>query len=115
MPRNELRKRGRLSELEREGVLEEFRRSGLTQYEFASRAGISVSCLYSWMRRARLGSASTEPVRFLELPELPAPSSGADSSPPPYTVWFPGGLRVSLAHGFVPGEAEQLCRMVRSL
>ena len=114
MSKNELRRKRRFGAGEREVLLGEYRRSGLTQYEFAARVGISVSCLSSWMRRARSGPVS-EPVRFLELPRSVATSADATSSPALYTVWFPGGLKVGLAPGFVPAEAEQLCRMVRSL
>lgn len=114
MSKNELLRR-RFSAGEREVLLGEYRRSGLTQYEFAAKAGISVSCLCSWMRRERPGSVSAGPVRFLELPQTVATSADVNSSLVVYTVGFPGGIKLSLARGFVPAEAEQLCRMVRSL
>jgi hypothetical protein len=83
----------------------------MTQWQFATRAGISVSCLNAWLRRAK----AAEAVRFVELaPTGPAVPAPCDSGPPfPYAVRLPGGTGLEIASGFIPGEVAELLKLLR--
>lgn len=106
---NDLPVRKRASAEEREKILTAYRKSGLTQEKFAAQAGLSLSCLSNWLRRAK---AQAPPVSFLELaPPATNPSRWA----PGYRVELPGGIRLELPSGFTPAEAVELCRILRSL
>ena len=109
---NDLPVRKRASAEEREKILTAYRKSGLTQEKFAAQAGLSLSCLSNWLRRAKAQKAPSRPASFLEV-SLPAaaPSRWA----PGYRVELPGGIRLELPSGFTPAEASELCRILRSL
>lgn len=103
--------RKRFSGAEREALVAEYRRGEVTQREFAGRAGISVSCLCSWLRRSK-GLESSVRSAWIELPQgLP----GVAAVAVPSKVRFPGGIVLELARGFVPEEAARLCRMIQEL
>lgn len=108
---NDLPVRKRASVEEREKILTAYRASGLTQEKFAAQAGLSLSCLSNWLRRAK-AQAPSRPVSFLEV-SSPAASSSRWS--PGYRVELPGGVRLELPSGFAPAEAAELCRILRGL
>jgi|SRR5688572_5029321 len=99
--------RKRFTPAEREAFLKGYRQSGLTQQAFVAQAGISLASLSKWLRRARSLKA---PRGFVEIPAL-KPSAGAAG----FKVEFPGGVKLEIARGFSPAEAEQLCRMLGQL
>jgi lambda repressor-like predicted transcriptional regulator len=109
---NDVPARKRASAQEREKILSAYRKSGLTQEKFAAQAGLSLSCLSNWLRRAKAQTHSS-PASFLEvsLPAAAAPNRLA----PGYRVELPGGIRLELPAGFTPAEAAELCRILRSL
>jgi transposase-like protein len=108
---NDLPVRKRASAEEREKILNTYRKSGLTQEKFAAQAGLSLSCLSNWLRRAKAQAQSGAPS-FLEMS---LPSANSSRWAPGYRVELPGGIRLELPAGFTPAEAAELCRILRSL
>jgi hypothetical protein len=99
--------RRRWSRQEREALVAEYRRGKVTQRALAARAGISVSCLGLWLRKAEAADASA----WVELPEgLPA-----GREPAGYTVRFAKGAVLELPRGFSFEEAARLCRELARL
>jgi hypothetical protein len=101
--------RKRLDEAEREALVAEYRRGDVTQRELAGRAGISVSCLCSWLRRSKMPQKAAR-SGWIELPQGLAGAAAV-----PYKVRFPGGTVLELARGFVPEETARLCRLIQEL
>jgi len=102
--------RRRFGPEEREQLLVAYRRSGLTQREFASQHGVSLSSLVLWLRKHRqMTRASTRPP-FIALPTGLAALSSPQRT---YAVDLGGGQRLEIARGFDREEVEQLCRILR--
>jgi transcriptional regulator with XRE-family HTH domain len=93
---------------QRSETLAEFRSSGLTQREFADKAGISVSALCNWLRQER-NRAFKEELSFVEIPALGAPTSHA------YKVQLPGGAALEVPQGFASAEVRELLGLIREL
>ena len=72
---------------QREDVLRDYRQSQLTQKEFATKSGISVSMLQSWLRKIPSRPAPPGPA-FLAVPNLLSTAP----APPAYRLQWPGGL-----------------------
>jgi hypothetical protein len=65
------------SSTEREKLLAAYRQSELTQREFASRNGISLSCLVLWLRKSNRTQSDSPPAAFIQLPGgFPNPEIG---------------------------------------
>jgi transposase-like protein len=77
--------RKRLTQAQRETILAAYRRSQLTQREFANQAGISVSALQLWLRKAAT-RACTQTTAFVQVPNLLAQAPG----PAMYRLHLPG-------------------------
>jgi transposase-like protein len=94
---------------QREKILQSYQRSQLTQKEFAAQAGIGVSTLAAWLRKAaakKEGGSS-----FVAVPNLlPAPPSG-----PAYRLQWPGGLTLEIRRGFASGELASLLQLLPNL
>jgi len=94
---------------QREKVLQSYRRSQLTQKEFAAQSGIGVSTLAAWLRQAAVDQEGGS--SFVAVPNLlPAPPAG-----PAYRLQWPGGLSLELRSGFSSGELASLLRLLPSL
>jgi len=95
---------------QREKILQSYRNSQLTQKEFADQAGIGVSTLYAWLRRAavakRRGGGAFVAVPNL-LSALPAPAA--------YRLQWPGGLSLEVRAGFSPEELATLLQLLPAL
>jgi hypothetical protein len=96
--------------VEREQILEDYRRSQLTQKQFAAQSGISVTTLQAWLRKAPDRPAPIGPA-FLAVPNL-LPAAPA---PPAYRLQWPGGLSLEVRAGFVSGELAGLLQLLRAL
>ena len=85
---------------EREGLIAQYRGSGLTQRAFAEREGIKFSTFTSWIQGRRQAGRPGRKVRFAELP-APALS----------------GLAVQLPDGTVirGASAQEVAELVRAL
>ena len=105
----------------REGLLDEFERSGLTGQKFAALVGVKYQTFASWVqkRRKRRGSYGqaepletrstvSQPVQWLE-----AVAEARGGSPPKeLRVELPGGVSVKIADA---GQAVLAARLLREL
>jgi hypothetical protein len=95
---------------QRAKILHLFRDSQLTHKEFAAQAGIGVSTLHAWLRKAALkkddgGSAFVAvPNLFSSLPSAPA-----------YRLQWPGGLSLEVRAGFASEELAVLLGLLPAL
>ena len=90
-------------------LLAQYRRSGLTQRQFAAKAGIGYSTLTLWLRKAT--SASKPPKStFVAVPNLLSTPTA-----PAYRLRFSGGLSVEVASGFRSEELASLLQVVQRL
>ena len=106
--------RKRPTQAQRETILTAYRRSQLTQREFASQAGISVSALQLWLRKAagaRTPSPCTQTTAFVQVPNLLAQAPG----PRMYRLHLPGAIDLEVGSGFRPEELASLLQLLRSL
>jgi hypothetical protein len=96
--KTDTRGRVRTPKERREGLLDEFERSGLSGAKFAALTGIKYQTFAAWALRRRKGAGSkvpargTEAVHWLEAVAAPMPASGG----PVVVVQLPGGGRVEL-------------------
>jgi transposase-like protein len=94
---------------QKDRLLAQYRRSGLTQRQFAAKAGIGYSTLTLWLRKA--GPASKPPKSaFVAVPNLLATTAAAT-----YRLRFSGGLSVEVASGFRSEELAALLQVVQRL
>ena len=92
---------------QRQSIVQNYQRSQMTQKEFATQAGISVSTLQAWLRKATVRPAASDSV-FVAVPNLlPAPSTG-----PAYRLQWPGGLSLEVRSGFSTGELAALLQLL---
>ena len=89
--------RVRVSKAQREIILREFERSGVSATQFAQRTGLKYSTLAGWLQRYR--RTKTRPgarsVRLLEaVVEAAQPSNG--KNPLALVLELPGGARVEI-------------------
>ena len=101
--------RMRPTQAQREAILSTYRRSQLTQREFASQAGISVSALQLWLRKAT-PRPSSQTTAFVQVPNLLA-----QTSPAVYRLHLDGGIDLEISSGFRPEELASLLQLLRSL
>lgn len=95
---------------QREEIVESFRKSSLTQRQFAAQAGISVSGLQLWLRQAS-ASKSVAPVRLVPIPNLIAsPASGF-----PYRLVLPNGVALEVRQECAPAQLESLLKLAAGL
>ena len=95
---------------QREDILRDYRQSQLTQKEFATKAGLSVSTLQAWLRKIPSHAAPPGPA-FLAVPNL----WSAAPAPPAYRLQWPGGLSLEVRAGFVSGELAALLQLLPAL
>jgi len=94
---------------EREKILRSYERSQMTQREFAAQAGIGVSTLAAWLRKAQ-DNKSGRPS-FVAVPNLLASVPAA----PAYRVQWPGGLSLEIRAGFSSDELADLLQLLQVL
>ncbi len=107
-PRSRKPRGARRSRAERVKVLSAYRASGLTQAQFARRAGINLGTLRGWIyKQSALGRDAPggfAPVRIVGGTRANAPTRGA------VTVRWPQGLEVEIAVELDRAGVEQLVR-----
>ena len=103
------RVRRRHTPAQKNTLLVEYRRSGLTQKEFATQAGIGYSTLTYWLRKALSSSKPRKPA-FVAVPNLLSPAAA-----PTYRLRLAGGWSVEVASGFQPEELASLLRVLQRL
>ncbi len=93
-------------------LLEEHRRSGLSQAEFARSRGVSLSSFTFWIRRARGsepgGRQRLVPVRIVRE----APGYEGAGAAPDFELYLPGGRSLRIPARFEP---ESLRRLIAAL
>ena len=106
------RVRNSFTKEEREAILREYRRSGLSHKDFAAGAGIGVSTLCLWLRKQRDGSAEAGATpTFVAAPNLfPPPSAGRV-----YRLECRRGFALEFGRGFDPAELAALLKTVEGL
>jgi hypothetical protein len=102
--------RKRLTQAQRDKILTAHRRSQLSQREFANQAGISVSALQLWRRKAAAKPATQAPT-FVPVPNLLAQTSG----PAVYRLHLGDGIDLEVRSGFRTEELAALLQLLRSL
>jgi transcriptional regulator with XRE-family HTH domain len=102
--------RKRPTQAQREKILRAYRRSQLTQREFANQAGISVSALQLWLRKAAARPPS-QATAFVQVPNLLAQAPG----PAVYRLHLQAGIDLEIGSGFRPEELASLLQVLRSL
>jgi hypothetical protein len=103
----------RYSAPERQRLLEDFKRSGLTQRAFAQKFGIGLSTLQLWLRQAASTPVTSRPEGFVEIPD-------AFSFPPQqavgcYRIHLPTGVSLEIPVGSVCPELPGLLQHLRDL
>ena len=94
---------------QKDQLLAQYRRSGLTQKQFAAKAGIGYSTLTLWLRKAAPGSKPPK-SEFVAVPNLLSPTTSTA-----YRLRFSGGLSVEVASGFRTEELSSLLEVVQRL
>lgn len=101
-----------------EGVIAEWRRSGIPAAEMAGKAGVSEGTLWRWRKLVgpapRDTEASISAVQFLPVQILGGPrdSASASGARRPLEVVLSSGTRVMVPEGFSPTSLEQLLPVV---
>jgi len=94
---------------QRAKIIQNYHRAQLSQKEFAAQAGIGVTTLQSWLRKA--ASAPSPQAKFLPVPNLlnAAPARST------YRLHLTGGMQLEVGSGFHPEELTTLLRVMREL
>ncbi len=95
---------------QRQSILQDYRRSQMTQKEFAAEAGVSVSTLQAWLRKTSASPAGGDSV-FMAVPNLLCASPTA----PAYRLQWPGGLSLEVRSGFSSQELGALLQLLPKL
>ena len=90
---------------QRKELLQDYQRSGMTQREYARRAGIALSTLQRWLKRADC------PPGFIALPRVSAPVEPTA----PYRLHLGKGTILEVSAGFRAQELAALLALVRPL
>ena len=116
--------RRRRTEAEAEAILARYWKSGRTQRVFAREAGMSVSTLQYWLRRARslteeepckTGNLVAAPAISLLEVELAGPSPLGARSGGDYEIEMSSGVRLRVPGGFGDGEVRRLLALLKEV
>jgi hypothetical protein len=113
--------RGRTLDLRWNALLNDFRRSGLTQAEFCERRGISIHSFRNRLYRVPAPKpvsanhpSSNATTHFLPITVLPdpIPATAAAAAPQHLELLLGNGRRIAVAPGFDPHTLRQLIAVV---
>jgi transcriptional regulator with XRE-family HTH domain len=90
---------------QRQQILKDYQGSGLTQREFALRAGVSLSALQRWLKK------SGPDQGFIQLPNV----SSACGLSAPYRLHLGGGRLLEIHSGFRAEELALLLGLLREI
>ena len=96
---------------QREQILDDYQRSGLTQREFALRAGIGLSTLQRWLGKTDKSKVNAQGPAFIPVSNLLAGASGSAC----YRLRLPGGMIVEAPLGFRSQELRDLLEVLQTL
>ncbi len=88
-----------------------YRRSGLSQRDFAQQHDIAPSNISRWMRQHVSLAPSPRSTALIEVPNLLASRPGVGA----YRVHFAQGLELELARGFDVEEVRALVQLLQNL
>ena len=112
-------RKGRLrtSKEQRQLILAEFERSGVSATEFAQRTGLKYSTLAGWLQRYRRTKRKrrSSPVRLLEAVVEPRAPATDGNGPLALVLELPGGARLELSNARQAALAAELLRALASL
>jgi len=109
MQRGPTRVGRRHSPAQRDRLVAQYRRSGLTQKQFAAQAGIGYSTLTFWLRKTTPARKPSQSA-FVAVPNLLSHTAAVA-----YRLRLAGGLSVEVAPGFQPEELASLLHVVQRL
>jgi len=96
----------------REGVLDEFERSGMAAREFAGRVGVKYSTFANWVQQRRRERQAGKSVALPRLVEAVVAQAEALPSIRALVVHLPGGGRLEVAD---EGQAKMAAVLLRAL
>ena len=105
-----LPRRKHMTPAQREKILRAWRASTLPDQAFAAQAGVGVSTLHAWRRKAAVRPPDPRPA-FVAVPNLLAAGPPA----PAYRLHWPGGLSLELRAGFAADELAALLQLLPAL
>lgn len=105
------RTRKYLSPAQKAQVVEAFKRSGLSQRDFAIQEGIAPSNVQRWVNQPSGAAKPLGKPQWVEVPNLVA-GSGQEGT---YRVRFPQGLILEVARPFELEELRALARLLQGL
>jgi hypothetical protein len=91
----------------REGVLDEFERSGMPATKFARQVGVKYQTFASWVQKRRKERSGTKALRWVEA--VPTATTGSART---LRVELPGGARMEIADR---SQAELAAHLLRAL
>jgi transposase-like protein len=94
----------------REGVLDEFERSGMAATEFAARLGVKYSTFANWVQQRRRQRQAGKPPALPRLVEAVVAQPEASPSIRAVVVHLPCGARMEIADGVQAAIAAELLR-----
>jgi len=104
-------RRSRSTKAERQQLLQEYRRSALSQRAFAAQAGIGLSTLAAWLRR--------EPIdrmpKAVEFVSLPGPGVTPEKASAVYRLELPNRFVLEIPPGSCSQEVAGLVEVLRGL
>ncbi|MBP7297299.1 MAG: hypothetical protein KBB56_14670 [Acidobacteria bacterium] len=107
---NASRLQKRRTPAQRQEILNAYRRTPLSQREFARQAGVGLTTLQYWLRNEAVPRQQAAPS-FVEIPHRLAPPV----SPPRYRLQLPKGIHMEVESGFVSEEVAALLRILASV
>jgi hypothetical protein len=96
---------------EKAKIVAAFRRSGLSQGDFAQQQRIAPSNIQRWVQQFATSGEAAGPAALVEVPNLLASAPG----PGAYRLHFAQGLQLEVARGFEMGEVRALAQLLQSL
>ena len=101
--------RKHLTSARRDKILRAYQGSALTQKQFAAQAGIGLSTLQLWLRKA--DDRPEKKSGFVAVPNLlPAHAAAAT-----FRIQWPGGVSLEVRSGFADRELAALLQRLQSL
>jgi len=96
---------------EKAKIVAAYKRSGLSQRDFALQHGIATSNIQRWIGQFPASAKPAHWAALVEVPNLLATRSG----PGAYRLHFAQGLQLEVARGFEPEEVRVLVQLLQSL
>jgi glycine/D-amino acid oxidase-like deaminating enzyme len=96
---------------EKAKIVGAYRRSGLSQSDFAEQQRIAPSNIQRWVQQFSTSGKAASPAALVEVPNV----LGGRPSCGPYRLHFSKGLLLEVAPGFEVGEVRALAQLLHSL